>query len=96
MKNFAVAAGALSLMAMMASGASAAPGTGIGAAVSNDGAGIVKVHGIHRACVEGRYGWHRSPFWGVRKPCDPRWRRDHDDDHREHHDRRRDRDHDRH
>ena len=95
MKTFAVVAGALSAIAMMASGAAAAPGAGLGSAVKNESAGIVKVHGIHRACLEGRRGWHRSLPWGGRVECYPRWRRWHrDHDHDEHHDRRR-RDHDR-
>ena len=93
MKTFAVVAGALSAIAMMASGATAAPGAGLGSAVRNENAGIVKVHGLHRACLEGRRGWHRSTVWGGRIECYPRWRRwnrDHHDDRNDgHHDRRR-------
>lgn len=35
-------------------------------------AGIVKVHGDHRACEPGQYGWHRHNRYGERIPCAPR------------------------
>lgn len=71
MKAIIKSAGALIALALAASTASAAmPGLQSGAVATNDAA-IVKVHGVHGACVLGRFGWHRSSMFNGRVPCRP-------------------------
>jgi hypothetical protein len=31
--------------------------------------GLVQVHGGHRSCQRGRYGWHRHDRYGDRREC---------------------------
>lgn len=85
MKRIAIAAAGLMALALSATASSAAPLSGLGSQGSGVEAGIVKVHGMHRSCRLGRWGWHRS-IWGGREECRPhvefRWgghrRRHHD------------------
>ncbi|MCB1519792.1 MAG: hypothetical protein KDJ37_04355 [Hyphomicrobiaceae bacterium] len=63
MKLKTIAAIAGIAFAMSASAATAAPLSGLGNAGTNGATQqnlLVKVHGIHRACMPGRFGWHRS------------------------------------
>lgn len=86
MKALLLGAGTAVALALTAPVASAAPYGPIGKAASNFEDNIVMVHGRHRECVRGRWGWHRSTHWG-RTPCRPHWgwgrwnrdRRGHDD-----------------
>ena len=71
MTRFGLAAGSLLALSISVSAASAASLSGFGAVASGADAGIVKVHGVHRSCDEGRFGWHRSSPWGERIPCRP-------------------------
>jgi len=58
---------AASLLAMTAFGASAAPPTGhFARGVENE---LVRVHGAHRSCERGPYGWHRHNRYGERRSC---------------------------
>lgn len=74
MKAILAGAALVTAIALGATGASAAPLSGFGKAAAAD-AGIIKVHGMHRECVEGRMGWHRSTPWGGRVACSPPWRK---------------------
>ena len=74
MKRILAGVAAAAAIALSASVASAAPFSGLGKADTGFNAGIIKVHGVHRECVEGRWGWHRSTPWGGRVACSPpRW-----------------------
>lgn len=59
--------------------ASAAPLTSAVAPVDVAGQSLIeKVHGDHRACEEGRAGWHRHDRYGERIPCErPHYGRPH-------------------
>jgi hypothetical protein len=75
MKRFVLTAGGALALALTATAASAASLSGFGAAAPRGlEAGIVKVHGVHRSCEEGRFGWHRSTPWG-REACRPHFNR---------------------
>ena len=73
MKRILTGVAAAAAIALTASVASAAPFSGLGRADTGFNAGIIKVHGVHRECVEGRWGWHRSTPWGGRQACRPMW-----------------------
>jgi hypothetical protein len=96
-RSHLILAAALSL-ASAAIPASAAPlVTGAAEPEAASSTGIVKIHGVHRDCEAGRYGWHRHNRYGERIACGrpgvgiylgPRWgRRDWDRDHRDRGDR---------
>ena len=80
MKRIAIAAAGLMALALSATVSSAAPLSGLGSQAAGVEASIVKVHGVHRSCRLGRWGWHRST-WGGRVWCRPQgeyygnWRR---------------------
>ena len=82
MKRIAIAAAGLMALALSATASSAAPISGLGSQAAGVEAGVVKVHGIHRSCQLGRWGWHRST-WHGREWCRPyvgnnwNWRRHH-------------------
>lgn len=84
MKRILAGVAAAAAIALTATGASAAPFSGLGRADTGFNAGIIQVHGVHRECVEGRFGWHRSTPWGGRVACSPPWRKWHHRD-RGHH-----------
>ena len=87
MKHILFAAGTLSALALSASASSAAPYAGSGRLTPEFNAAIVQVHGVHRECIRGRWGWHRSTPWGGRIACRPHFDRRDDGDrgHHEHH-----------
>lgn len=84
MKRIAITAAGFVALALSATASSAAPLSGLGTQGAGIEAGIIKVHGIHRSCEAGRWGWHRST-WRGRIACAPffqrNWRRGHDDRH---------------
>ena len=81
MNRFVAAAGALLALGLTASVATAAPLSGVGKLTAGANADLVQVHGMHRECVRGRWGWHRSTPWGGRLECRPQWQRwDRNDD----------------
>lgn len=75
MKLTLLAGGAVTAIVLATSAASAAPIANLGKAVTGDTAGLIKVHGVHRECLRGRWGWHRSTPWGGRIVCEPHFRR---------------------
>jgi len=77
MNRFVAAAGALLALGLTASVATAAPLSGVGKLTAGANADLVQVHGMHRECVRGRWGWHRSTPWGGRLECRPQWKRWH-------------------
>lgn len=81
MKRIILAAGAFAAIALSATVASAAPFSGAGKFGAGFDAGIIQVHGVHRECVRGRFGWHRSTPWGGRMACRPHFKRWHGGDH---------------
>ena len=87
MKHILVAAGTFSALALSAGASSAAPFAGSGRLTPEFNAAIVQVHGVHRECIRGRWGWHRSTPWGGRIACRPQFNRWEDGDrgHHEHH-----------
>ncbi len=70
MKRIAIAAAGLMALALSATVTTAAPLSGLGSQAAGIDAGIVKVHGIHRSCRLGHWGWHRST-WHGRQWCRP-------------------------
>lgn len=64
-----VALAAFALVAPAA--ANAAPVSGLGTAPAVKDGALIKVHGVHRSCELGKYGWHRSPPGGGRIECRP-------------------------
>ena len=85
MNKFSAAAGALIALGLSATASSAAPYTGAGKLTSGFDAGVIQVHGVHRECVRGRFGWHRSTPWGGRLVCRPHFQRWDGDRHDGHH-----------
>jgi hypothetical protein len=70
-KVIAAVAGVLALGAA-ATSANALPASGPGdLAPAVQSELLIQVHGVHRACVRGRGGWHRNPARGVRITCRP-------------------------
>ncbi|MGD9783686.1 MAG: hypothetical protein AB7E80_04600 [Hyphomicrobiaceae bacterium] len=69
MKLAKIAAVAAVLIAGSAGMASAAPMGALAGTKAGDASGIVKVHGVHRSCQLGRWGWHRSLPYGGRVAC---------------------------
>ena len=79
MKRIVILAGGLAALALSATVAPAGSYSNVGsnfgsAASRGSDAGIVKVHGVHRSCEEGRFGWHRSTPWGS-EACRPHFSR---------------------
>jgi hypothetical protein len=77
MKTIFAGAAALVAVTLSASIATAAPYANIGTRDAGFKTGIIQVHGVHRECVEGRWGWHRSTPWGGRIACQPAWKKWH-------------------
>ena len=65
---------AAGLLAATASIAGAAP-SGVGHVPDGASDGLTRVHGYHRSCERGRYGWHRHNRYGERRDC-REWRGD--------------------
>lgn len=82
MKRIALAAAGLMALVATSTASTAAPLSGYGSKATGIETGIVKVHGVHRSCQLGRWGWHRST-WSGRLWCRPlreghsNWRRHH-------------------
>ncbi len=72
-RSLVIAAGLLALITATAP-ASAVPAldrAAAGIAAASDVSPVIKVHGWHRSCQLGRYGWHRHSYRYGRVGCGP-------------------------